>query len=403
MTKSLYEILSVQKSATQEEIKKAYKKMAVKYHPDKCVNDTDEEKKVKEDLFKQINEAYSTLSDDNKRKQYDTYGTYDNNPDAMNHGNINDILSELFGGGFQMGGNGMPPGMEFFSMGPGHHSFKMFFGGTPQENNSFNQTEPDVIEVSVNLTEIYQGVNKKVAYDILDKCDICMGTGAKDPNDIITCLSCNGSGKISQQIGPLPIMMTNQICPSCQGRGQVIKNNKLCATCKGRRVTYFNRSFDLRIPQGVPDDYYHKMDGKGSYDPRTNKYNDIMLIFKHEEDPQFAINYKNNNVTTTIEVRLDELLCGFIKPLSIYGETVTLFSEKYFNPNIQSVIKGKGLPFFKRKDYGDLIINYQVKYPDDNTRFRKYHNVFLTMFKKQNLKLPQNAYDIHTGQSSLTR
>jgi molecular chaperone DnaJ len=398
MTKNLYEILSVSKTATQEEIKKSYKKLAIKNHPDKCMADDD--KKEKEDLFKQINEAYAILSDVDKRRHYDNFGTYDNNPDAMNFGNVNDILSELFGNSFQMsggmGGGQMPPGMEFFSMGPGSHSFKMFFGG--QQQNPFGQEQQqqqhDMIEVTVNLTEIYSGVNKKVAYDILDKCDICLGTGAKDPNDIITCLTCNGAGTVSQQIGPLPIMIANQICPSCNGRGQTIKNNKTCSACKGQRITYYNRSFDLRIPSGVPNRHIHKMDGKGSYDPQHNRYNDILLVFVHNIDPKFKIDYNINSVSTIMDIRLDELLCGFIKNLSIYDETLPIYSQQYFNPNTITIIKGKGLPFFKRKEHGDLVITYRVIYPEENTRFKKYHNVFLTMFKKQEPKPPVNAVNV---------
>jgi molecular chaperone DnaJ len=398
MTKNLYDILLISKTASQEEIKKAYKKLAIKNHPDKCM--ADEDKHLKEELFKEINEAYAILSDVDKRRNYDNFGTYDTNPDAMNFGNVNDILSELFGNNFQMGGGGggqMPPGMEFFSMGPGSHSFKMFFGGPQQQftqHQHQQQQQSDMIEVAVNLTEIYCGVNKKVAYDILDKCDVCMGSGAKDPNDVITCLTCKGAGTVSQQVGPLPIMITNQICPSCNGRGQIIKNNSVCSSCKGQRITYYNRSFDLRIPSGVPNKHIHKMEGKGSYDPNLNKYNDILLVFIHNIDPKFKVDYNINSVSIILDVRLDELLCGFIKQIPIYDEVVTIFSEKYFNPNHITIIKGKGLPFFKKKEHGDLVITYRIIYPEDNTRFKKYHNVFLTMFKKKEFKPPSNAINI---------
>jgi molecular chaperone DnaJ len=394
MSNRLYEVLNISKNATQEEVKKAYRKLAMQYHPDKCVNDNDIDIKKKEELFKEINEAYSILSDDKKRKSYDTYGTYDHNPEAMDYSNINDILNDLFGGGFDIGSSGHVPGMEFFSMGPGQHSFKMFFGhqNTMPTNNP---EQHEVIEVSVNLTEIYKGVNKKVAYDILDKCDVCLGSGAKDANDIINCLSCNGVGMISQQIGSLPIMVTNQTCPSCQGRGKVIRNNRCCNTCKGNRITYYNRSFDLRIPQGVPNKHIHKMEGKGSYDPILNKYNDIYLLFTHKIDSKFNINYETNGIEMTLDIKLDELLCGFTREIDIYDEKITIYSEKYFNPSLKTIIKRKGLPFFKKKEYGDLTIKYNVIYPDDNnTRFKKYHSVFMTMFKKEKFKITGNAINV---------
>jgi molecular chaperone DnaJ len=396
MSQNLYDILGISKTASQDEIKKAFRKLAMKYHPDKCAESEKEENETK---FKQINEAYTVLSDEEKRKQYDMFGTYDSNPGNQNYADIGDILSELFGGG---GGGGVPgmPGMEFFSMGPGSHSFKMFFGGPgggPGEGNPFqNQRNPnsDMIEIPVNMTEIYKGVNKKVSYDILDKCETCMGIGAKDPNDVIKCLTCNGKGVVSHQMGPIPIMIANQMCPSCQGRGQVIKQNKQCSSCNGKRITYYNRSFDLKIPAGVPHRYMHRMEGKGSIDIQRNVYNDIMLVFIHKLDKQFEIDYNTNNVTTTVEIDLEELLCGFVKDLHIYDEKVTIGSDKYFNPTKQTIIKGKGLPFFKRKEHGDLIIRYNVKYPNDCTRFKKYHNVFLTMFKRTEPQIPEHAVNV---------
>lgn len=386
--KDFYEILDIPSNAAPEEIKKAYKKLAMKYHPDKVQGEDKAESEVK---FKEISEAYSVLSDIDKRERYDRLGTYEETGD-MNFSNVNDILNELFSG------NGMSQGFEFFQMGgmPSMSqgigsSFKMFFGGNT--NSRGHQNNQDVIEIRVNMTELYKGVIKKVAYEVIDKCDACLGTGAKDPSDIISCLSCNGNGHIPQQMGPF---MIQQPCQNCSGRGQMIKQNRICTKCKGERIKYFNRSFDLRIPYGVPHQHIHKMDGKGSYDIETSTYNDLILVFVHEIDTRFEVDYTTCDVHTKIDILLEELLCGFDKVLQIYDEKVPLYSKGYFNPNIKSIIKGKGLPLFKKKDFGDLVVTYNVIFPEDTTKLRKYHNVFMTMFKKTPLvEPPENATQIH--------
>lgn len=395
--KDFYEVLGVPKNAAPEEIKKAYRKLAMKYHPDKAQESSKAEHEVK---FKEISEAYTVLSDTDKRDMYDHTGTYEEGGGGMNFSNVNDILNELFGGG---GGNGSSgsPGFEFFQMGgmpqSGGGGFKMFFGGgmPPGFNQQQSQPNHDIIEVRVSLTEIYKGVLKKVAYQIVDKCDACSGTGGKEPTDVIQCLSCNGTGQAPVQMGPY---MIQQVCQNCNGRGQMIKQNRHCLKCKGERVGYYNRSFDLRIPAGVPHQYTHKMDGKGSYELQNSKHNDLVLVFIHEIDPKFKIDYETLDVHTKVEVTLDELLCGFNKVIDIYDEQIPLHSDGYFHPEQTTVVQGKGLPLFKKKDSGNLVLTYKVLYPEDTIKLKKYQDVFLTMFKRPLAELPENAVHVHQTQ-----
>lgn len=365
--KSLYEILGVAKTATIDEIKKAYRKLAIQYHPDK---NTGDDKQEKEAMFKQISEAYSVLSDPDKRKQYDTFGTYDQGAPGAGAFNMNDILEELFGGGGNVGGGF---GDFFFKMGT----------GMPPPHGMFNRPPTaDAIEVPINIQDIYRGATKKIHYDILDRCDMCHGIGASDPNDIVKCVTCQGSGFVTQAIGPF--MVTQTTCPSCMGRGEAIKPNKACGTCNGKKVRAFKKSIDIRVPKGMPNKFVHTIPGKGSFDANAQRNVDLVLVFVHSIDPAYKVDPNTNDVRIGLNIDLDELLCGFEIETDLYGEKYTVRSQKYFNPNKPLRVKGMGLPAYKSSAQGDLIINFTVEFPEDD-RMLKYHPIFLTMFKKQQL------------------
>jgi molecular chaperone DnaJ len=371
--KDLYDTLGVLKTATAEEIKKAFKKLAMKYHPDKAKDDND--KKVNEDRFKEINEAYTVLSDDAKRQQYDMFGTYDDNGGGAHmHADLNDLFGDLFSSG-----------MPFMNMGGDHTSFRMFFGGPqgehpqPQEHTHRSQHQ-DVIEIAVNMTELYHGVNKNIQYDILDKCETCKGLGAKSQSDIIKCVACGGKGHIPHQMGPF---MVQQVCHSCGGKGSMIKEGRQCPSCNGAKVKYYGRSFNLKIPQGIPNKHIYKMEGKGSYDKATNTYNDIIIIFNHFIPQEFKIDYTTNNVHMRMKITLEELLCGFKKSIKIYDEKIDIHSECYFDPSKPKKIPNKGIPFFKKKEGGDLHIAFDIEYPSHEKELRKHHKDFVSIFKHE--------------------
>lgn len=349
----LYELLGVPKTATHDEVKKAYKKLAIKLHPDK---NTGDDKAEKEAQFVAISEAYAVLSDPDKRKRYDMHGTYDESPQADLSKMFNDMFFNMAGPGFFMNPHG--PHMQ---QNPAHHPAQ------------------DTIEIKVTIDEVWKGASKKVDFDILDKCDVCNGIGVKDPNDIIKCMNCGGAGNLSQQVGPF---MMQQMCPSCGGHGKEIKQGKHCGGCKGSKVAYFNRAFDLRIPQGVPNRHRYRMENKGSYDLNSGRNNDLILIFVHDVDPRYKIDYQKNAVHIEENLNIDELLCGFSKTISVYGEPLHIYSNHYFNPTNEVRIENKGLPVFKKKEYGDLFIKFNILHPEESeSKLVKYHNVFVTMFK----------------------
>lgn len=388
MPESLYDVLGVDKHASPDEIKKAYKRLAMKHHPDKHTED----KEKNEEIFKRISEAYSVLSDQDKRKHYDTFGTYDNNSSGASF-NMNDIFSELFGGGG--GGPGGGPGEFIFNMGasgPAANAFKMFFGGMDHAGGGGGRgggpMNPDVIEVPVRIEEIYNGATKKISYDIIDKCETCNGCGAKDPRDIISCLTCKGTGVIVQALNSF--MITQMTCPSCQGKGDIIKQGKECHSCHSKKIKYYKRSIEIKIPKGVPNKFIHTVEGKGSYDVQSRRYADLVLAFVHNIDPRYKIDYETNDVTIGLNIDLEELLCGFRIKTPLYDEHIEFVSRKYFNPQKTLTIRNKGLPFFKKSRNGDLLVNFNVIFPEAE-KLDRYHSIFLAMFKRS---------EVHANDSS---
>lgn len=352
----LYDTLGVSKSASSDEIKKAFRKRAIECHPDKHAGDKD-----KEAQFKKINEAYSVLSDPEKRQMYDQFGKVGD--DHPGHGvDINDILGSMFGGG---GGPG-PGGFSFMFMddnGPGF--MKDFFGGGRR------QKPADMIEVPVDICDIHYGKTKKVEFEMLDQCGKCNGTGAADPSFIIKCMTCGGKGNMTQQIGPF--FSQTMPCMSCGGTGSTIKNNKICQCCKGKKTVYSKRAFELKIPKGIPDGHETRMEGKGAFDERLGFNKDLVLRFRRDIKSPYTVD-NDGNVTLTVNLSLEDLLAGFEKKVTIYNDTHILKSEHYFNPSKNITMCDMGLHNTKRGRTMDLHIKFNITY-SDSERLVKYNDV----------------------------
>lgn len=387
----LYDVLKLSKGASPEEIKKAYRKLAVEYHPDKTSGDKD-----KEEYFKKVNEAYNVLSDPQKKDMYDRFGVVDGAPGhpggpTSAHGpDINDILRNVFGGG-GFGGPmpGGPGGFAFhFNMGgpPGMEDFPGFpFGGIGPGAGKKKKPQNDFIDVDVDLCDIYFGNTKRVEFELLCVCDKCKGCGAQDPSCIVKCLSCNGSGVFQQQVGPF--MVQQGICPSCGGQGTCIKNNKVCTGCNGEKTVYTKKMFDLKIPKGIPNHTETKMEKKGSYDVQAKENKDMIFRFRHKIDPPFSLD-DNMNVTLSLDITIEELLAGFSKEVSLYRETHFIESDKYFNPNKPIIIKDKGVFNMKKQKNGDLIIKFSVVFTESE-RLSKYNDILQKILKKHPTSTPQ--------------
>jgi len=360
-----YNLLNVSRDASGDEIKKAYKKMALQLHPDK----TTEKREEAEEKFKKVTEAYSILSDPEKRQAYDQFGTVpDGHGPGMMPGDINEILKGMFGNmGFGDGHGSM--------QGPGGASFSFMFGG-----NQRGEREQDPVHVNVTLDDVLKGAKKRVEFDIKDVCGACKGCGAQDPSDVIKCIKCNGAGTVMQAIGPF--FMSAVLCPSCFGNGSSVKSGRTCTKCKGERTCGAKKSIEVKVPKGIPNNHVHVLKGHGSYNAQSKAYNDVVLFF-HYVIPSSNVQIDNNgNVFINMDVKLEELLCGFSKDIHLYDKPFSFRSEGYFNPVKKFIVPDLGLPSVHvNGKHGNLIVDFKVVYPEDVPKITRYRDVFVKVFK----------------------
>jgi molecular chaperone DnaJ len=382
--KDYYETLGISKDASVDDIKRAFKKMAVQHHPDK---NPDNDKAA--DMFKTINEAYSVLSDPDKKHMYDRFGTVEGMPGGGGGmpGDMGDILKNMFGGG--MPGGGMPGGFSFmFSEGGGPEDmFAHIFGGGGRQRGP----AADMVEVKVDINDIYYGNTKRVEFELLEQCGECKGTGAQDPSNIIKCITCGGEGGVMHQMGPF--FAQRVICQSCGGTGSTIKNGKVCGKCHGKKHIYNKKSFDLKLPKGVPHNHEVKMEKKGGWDERSKQNKDIVFRFKYEIAEPYQLD-QFMNVVYTMPINIEELMGGFTKQIKLYKDDVTLVSERYFNPNKHIVVKGRGIWNMRKNRSTDLVIKFKVEFTDSE-RLSKYNDVIQKVLKRDNVATETSGEVIH--------
>lgn len=363
----LYATLGVPRTASPDDIRKAFKKLALQLHPDKNNGDPSAAER-----FKKAAAAYEVLSDPTKRNRYDQFGVVDDAP----------------GGGF---GSGPPPGFDFEDImrnvfgggGPGMGGFEFAFGpgmpGMPGMGPRAMRVQRDTVKVPITLAEVNSGFNKKIELELLDVCRDCHGCGAQAKEDIVRCMRCHGTGHVTQSMGPFQLQTP---CVSCGGAGKYIKANRTCLNCKGQTTAYYTKSIDLKVPKGVPNGYQHELERKGGYNTATQTHNNLLLVFEYQLDPGVTVDATEFDVTVSLDVRLDEVLCGFTRELSLYGQAFIVESTGYFNPSKPVVFRGRGLPKFKREPKtGDLILKFNVMWPDDPKVLHKYADVFARLFK----------------------
>lgn len=374
MSTDLYSVLNLTKTASIEDIKRAYKKLAIKYHPDKCHNES--EKFENEAKFKEISRAYSILSSPEKKQQYDQFGTVDDGVNMGSGMNMDDILKDIFGGGFP----GNPGGSSFSfmfmdGMGNMHHgdsAFTMF-----NQMDTRHVKKQDTIEVQIDINDIYYGQTKKVEFEMLEKCFSCNGTGAQDQSHILKCITCHGNGVIQQQIGPF---FTQTIsCPSCLGEGTTVQHNKHCVKCKGKKTLYNKKMFELKLPKGIPNQYEVVMEGKGAYNQQTKTNNDIRFKFTYNIKEPYQLE-ENKTVHYHLSITLEELLGGFTKTIEVYKENIELKSDYYFNPMKTLVLHNMGIYDMKSEKQRDLHIHFNILF-NDNERYKKYADVIKKVLK----------------------
>ena len=358
-----YEVLGVAKGASAEEIKSAYRKLALKWHPDRWVNGSDAEKKTAEENFKEAAEAYSVLSDPDKRAKYDQYGFA---AEQMGGGaggfdfggmDINDFLKNIFGGGFG------------FDFGSGFGGFSGFGGGSSNQQQVLRGRD---IRTSVKLTleEIANGCDKEVTIERNRPCPECNGKGAKSDADIKTCPTCGGQGRVRQQTRSLFGMgYTIGTCPQCQGVGKIITNP--CRRCGGTGLERRRETVRVHIPAGVEDGMQITVPGEGHAAPRGGVNGDLLVVISEVTHPQLQREGNNLFYTRVISV-LDAMLGCEVSVPCLDGS----YKVKV-EPGTQSgtvvKLRGKGLPSVQGygRGTGDMYVKFQVWVPHKLSRQEK--------------------------------
>ena len=352
-----YDVLQVSKSASADEIKKAYRTLAKKYHPD--ANPGDKEAEAK---FKEASEAYAVLSDPEKKRAYDQYGhaAFDpNSAEGSRSGfggydfdsmDFSDIFSDLFGGAF------------------GGGSFYQSYGGGARRGSRV--VRGSTIRATVNLTfdEALRGCTKKITIPYLDECPTCHGTGAKAGTSPVKCPKCGGRGQVTmQQRTPFGVMQTVTTCPDCNGKGEVIKEH--CTSCNGTGYNKTQKTIDVKIPAGIDDGQAVRLVGMGNPGENGGGRGDVLVVVSVSEHP--ILKRQGANIYSTVSIDFPTAaLGGEIKVKTSDGD-VMLKIASGTQSDTKMRLKGKGFPILHGIGRGDHYVTIVVNVPANLTKEQK--------------------------------
>ena len=353
-----YEVLGLQKGASADEIKGAYRKAALKWHPDRWVNGTDAEKKTAEEKFKEASEAYSVLSDPEKKARYDQFGFAGVSGAAGGAGgyadfDINDLLRTVFGGSFGFGGGG-----SFFD--------DLLFGGGSSRQRGGQAAQGSDIHVSVALTleEIASGCQKEVTVERARPCHVCGGRGTQNASDIKTCPTCHGSGRV-QTGGFIRQIYT---CPNCKGSGRVVNNP--CGSCRGTGVERVRETIRINIPAGDADGMQRRHENEGNAGPNGGPNGDLYIEIR--ELPHNLFRRDGNNLFYTKVIRVTDAILGTEISVPCLDGPQTLKLPAGTQPGTVQKMRGKGLPSVNGYGgKGDLYVKILVWIPHKLKRDEK--------------------------------
>lgn len=352
-----YEVLGVDKKASADEIKKAYQKKAIQYHPDKNPGDKEAEEK-----FKEAAEAYDVLSNPEKRARYDQFGHAGVSGAAGNGGPF---------GGFS-GGMSMDDIFSMFGdIFGGHGGFGGGFGGFGGDGGAQQRRYrgSDLrVKVKLNLKEISTGVEKKFKLKKYVPCSHCHGTGAEGNGGTETCPTCNGSGTvIRKQQTILGTMQTRSTCPTCGGEGKIIKNK--CKECGGEGIVYGEEVVTVKIPAGVAEGMQLSMSGKGNAGKHNGIPGDLLILIEEEADKEL-IRDENDLIYNLLLSFPTAALGGTVEIPTIDGK-VKVKIESGTQPGKVLRLRGKGLPSVNGYGTGDLLVNISVYVPETLSKDEK--------------------------------
>ena len=340
-----YEVLGVERNADADTIKKAYRKAAIKYHPDKNPGDKDAEEK-----FKEAAEAYDVLSNEEKRARYDRFG----------HAGMGGAAGGGYGGGFGGGGFTMDDIFEHFG-----DIFGGAFGGGGRSRSRTNRGGDIRVTVRLTLQEVAEGVTKKLKLNKTVTCEKCGGSGAKDASSIVTCPECNGSGYvITVQNSFFGRMQTQSVCPTCGGTGRSIKDK--CSKCGGEGTERGQEIVEVKIPAGIAEGMAVTVRGKGNAARRGGVSGDLIVVIEEEHNPELIRDgndlIHNMNITVTTA-----LLGGEVEVPTIDGKVRIKIAPGTHAGKVLR-LRGKGLPDVNGYGRGDIMVVVDITIPDDLTK-----------------------------------
>jgi molecular chaperone DnaJ len=339
-----YEVLGVSKTASADEIKKSYRKIALQFHPDRNPGDKDAEEK-----FKEAAEAYDILSNADKRAQYDRFG----------HAGVGGAGGH--GGGF--GGMRMEDIFQNFGDVFGDDVFGNFFGGGSGRQGGRRQGSRGAnlrVKLKMDYSEIANGANKKIKVKKYVSCEVCSGSGAKDKSSIQTCGTCGGSGQVRRVTNTfLGQMQTVTTCPTCNGEGTQITAK--CGNCKGEGRVYGEETLTLDIPAGVQEGMQLSMSGKGNAGERGGSAGDLLILIEEEKHP--SLKRHDLDVVYQLHISFPEVVLG----TSVEVPTIDGKAKIKIPAGTQSGkifrLKGKGFPAFQSYEKGDELVEVNVWSP----------------------------------------
>ncbi len=346
-----YSVLGVQRGASESELKSAYRKLAMKYHPDRNPGNAEAEEK-----FKQINEAYEVLGDPQKRQMYDNYG-----PDGVNMG----------AGGFHAGGFG---GFEDVFSSVFGDLFGGSFGGGAKRRPRAQRGNDIKEQVTVTLEQAYDGVEQDISYERIDTCDTCHGTGAQDGSGRKTCPTCKGSGVVQFSQG---FFSMRQPCPDCGGQGSILE--KPCKDCHGTGRQKHKNTITLKIPKGVKDGVLLRVNNGGDIGTNDGGYGDLYVEIAVKRNKEFQRDGDDLIIEKTISFP-QAVFGDRIKVKNLKQEEVTLVIPAGSTHGSQVVLEKQGMPVLgKENKKGNLKVILNINVPK---KLSKKQKVALEEFAK---------------------
>lgn len=365
-----YEVLGLDKSATADQIKKAYRKAAIQFHPDKNPGDATAEEK-----FKEAAEAYDILSSPEKKSRYDQFG----------HSGMQGGFGGG-GGGFSGGGFNMEDIFDRFGDIFGGHFGG--FGGGGSRGQRVNRGSDLRVKVRLTLKDVAEGTDKKLKISKLITCDKCNGTGAKDANSYSTCTTCNGNGSVTQVVNTFfGRQQVSQPCPTCSGSGKIIINK--CDKCHGNGVVKADEVVEIRIPKGVDEGMQLSVSGKGNAAKQGGVNGDLLVLI--EMIPHDELTRDGNDLLYNLQLNVaDAILGSSVEVPNIEGK-IKIKIDAGTQPGRVLRLRGKGLPDINGYGTGDILVIVDVFIPKSVSKDEK--KVLEKLSESENFKPSSSKSD----------